>query len=232
MALSDIRILEEIKKGNIIIDPFNQEDLSTSSYDLRLGEWFYREQRPNRNNPNSRATFFNPYNEAGVKLVWGNVEQAKSLEESVQPDLIKGWQDTDEGITLQDKVIILHPGETILAHTQEFIGGLRNFTTSMQTRSSHGRSFIGVCKCAGWGDVGYVNRWTMEITNFSRYYTTPLIVGRRYAQMVFSETGKILDKNYGEVGKYQLGSSIEEIKKTWKPEMMLPKLHLDRDRKI
>ena len=38
----------------------------------------------------------------------------------------------------------------------------------MQARSSLGRSYIEVCKCAGMGDVGFCNRWTMEITNNSR----------------------------------------------------------------
>lgn len=64
----------------------------------------------------------------------------------------------------------------------------------MKARSSLGRNFIEICKCAGWGDVGYVNRWTMEITNNSRYYTIPLVVGRRVAQIVFFETEGILDE--------------------------------------
>ena len=92
---------------------------------------------------------------------------------------------------LDDQVILLEPGETILAHTNEFIGGKGEVTTMMKARSSVGRNFIEVCKCAGWGDVGYVNRWAMEITNNSRHYTIPLVVGRRVAQIVFFETGPI-----------------------------------------
>ncbi len=33
--------------------------------------------------------------------------------------------------------------------------------------------------------IGYINRWTMEITNNSRHYAIPLVVGRRVAQIVF-----------------------------------------------
>jgi dCTP deaminase-like len=51
-----------------------------------------------------------------------------------------------------------------------------------------GRNFIEVCKCAGWGDIGYTNRWTMEITNNSRHYSIPLVVGRRVAQIIFFES--------------------------------------------
>jgi len=45
--------------------------------------------------------------------------------------------------------------------------------------------FFSFIQCAGWGDVGYINRWTMEITNNSRFYAIPLVVGRRIAQIVF-----------------------------------------------
>lgn len=39
MILSDKRILEEIEKGNIVIDPFDINCLGTNSYDVHLGEW-------------------------------------------------------------------------------------------------------------------------------------------------------------------------------------------------
>lgn len=229
MALSNKLFLEHLEKGNIVVDPFNKDDLATSSYDLRLGEWYYREQSPSSTN-SKRLLIFNPYNETDTHRVWGEPQKAEPLNK-IFPEMCDGmFSEKEEGIKATDLVIAIEPGETILAHTQEFIGGVNCMTTSMQTRSSHGRSFIGVCKCAGWGDVGYINRWTMEITNFSRHYTIPLVVGRRYAQMIFAETGPIIEKGYGEGGKYQTGNTIEEIKSSWKPKMMLPKLYLDKDR--
>ena len=38
MILSDTRILEEIEKGTILIEPFNRSDLGTNSYDVHLGK--------------------------------------------------------------------------------------------------------------------------------------------------------------------------------------------------
>ena len=197
---------------------------------------------------NVRERFFNPYSKSDTNSVWGDVQKAlpliKALEQLKNPRKIKGsklsqreldkiegiFNNTEEeNIQPDDKIIFINPGETILAHTNEFIGGLHNITTSMQARSSQGRSFIAVCKCAGWGDVGYVNHWTMEISNASQYYIIPLIVGRRYAQMIFDETGPINGEGYGVGGKYQQGHDIEEIKKSWKPGMMLPRLFNDRD---
>ena len=39
MILSDIRILEEIEKGSIMIEPFRRECLGTNSYDVHLGKY-------------------------------------------------------------------------------------------------------------------------------------------------------------------------------------------------
>ncbi|MGA7838511.1 MAG: dCTP deaminase [Ignavibacteriaceae bacterium] len=39
MILSDKKILEEMESGNIVIEPFNREQLGTNSYDVHLGKW-------------------------------------------------------------------------------------------------------------------------------------------------------------------------------------------------
>lgn len=39
MILSDTRILEEIKKGTIVIEPFDQQCLGSNSYDVHLGKY-------------------------------------------------------------------------------------------------------------------------------------------------------------------------------------------------
>ncbi len=39
MILSDKKILEEINNGNILIEPFNINNLGTNSYDVHLGKW-------------------------------------------------------------------------------------------------------------------------------------------------------------------------------------------------
>lgn len=220
MALSDKKILEEIKKGDILIEPFKRENLATSSYDVSLGEYYFREQKPSH-----LYNIYNLYDKRHTDHVWGTearrAEKAKEAFKDVKFDFI--------GIDPNDKVIVLEPGETILAHTEEFIGGKKHITTMMKARSSLGRNFIEVCKCAGWGDVGYTNRWTMEITNNSSHYSIPLVVGRRIAQIIFFETGEILENDYTKKGKYQSSTDIKEMKRNWKPESMLPKLYNDRD---
>lgn len=39
MILSDAKILQEIKNGNIIIEPFDRDNLGSNSYDVHLGKW-------------------------------------------------------------------------------------------------------------------------------------------------------------------------------------------------
>ena len=224
MALSDKKILEYVKNGDIIISPLNKQNIATSSVDVTLGEYYYREQKQKR----YHHDIFNIYSKADMEHVWlaSSFKKAKKASE-----VFKNYKFDFDGILPDDKVILLKSGETILAHTNEYIGGKNHITTMMKARSSMGRSFIEVCKCAGWGDVGYVNRWTMEITNNSRNYSIPLVVGRRIAQIIFFETGPILAADYGEIkdSKYQKSTDLNIIKKTWKPTDMLPKLYKDRD---
>lgn len=220
MALSDKKILEHLKAGTVVIEPFNRKNLATSSYDVTLGEWYFRE-RP----PEGHKKVYNIYSKTDTEKIWG-VTPHRAI---VAKDALTNFNFPFEGVRPDDKVILLEPGETILAHTEEFIGGRMHITTMMKARSSLGRNFINVCKCAGWGDVGYVNRWTMEIQNSSQHYIIPLIVGRRIAQLVFFETGPIIAEDYTVTGKYQTTNDVAKLKKMWKPEMMLPRLWADRD---
>lgn len=220
MALSDKKILEHMKNGSVVIEPFIRANLSTSSYDVTLGEWYFREQPPSQH-----KKVFNLYSKTDTEIVWSTKPRRAGLAK----DELKNFNIPFDGIDPNDRVILLEPGETILAHTNEFIGGRGVVTTMMKARSSLGRNFINVCKCAGWGDVGYTNRWVMEISNASQHYIIPLVVGRRIAQIIFFETGPVLKSDYTKGGKYQTTGNLAQLKKAWKPSTMLPKLWADRD---
>ncbi|MBI4016219.1 MAG: hypothetical protein HY363_00825 [Candidatus Aenigmarchaeota archaeon] len=220
-CMSDKAILRALSEERIVIHPFVRDNLKTTSYDVTLGPNYYREK-----DSVGCSDLLNPYDEKSVRRIW-QLYEADSVRhhESVEPGL-----KFESGIRPEDRIIIVAPGETILAHTMEFIGGRGSITTMMKARSSLGRNFIEVCKCAGWGDVDYFNRWTMEITNNSRYYKIPLVVGRRVAQIIFFETEPIREKNYvQDGGKYQSSLDVRELERTWSPDAMLPKLWKDRE---
>lgn len=134
----------------------------------------------------------------------------KTIDIYNKDDITRFWM-----IQKATDVITVSPGETILSHTVEVVGGRNYIATKMNARSSLGRCGISVCKCAGFGDVGYVNKWTMEITN-SLNVSVSLRVGMRVAQISFFKVGETL-KQYE--GKYQNDG--------WKPEDMLPRLWED-----
>lgn len=193
--LSDQKIKEEYKKGNIVITPFNAQQLKTSSYDVTLGNWYFRQQKQ------KPGFVHNPWDRQSVENLWGKPEHEKEK-------------------------ILLSPGELILGHTNEFIGGRNGITTMMKARSSMGRNGISVCKCAGWGDVGYTNRWTMEIQN-GLTFPIILLIGQPIAQITFFRVGKILGSNYAKTGKYQNTTNQTQLEKNWSPEMMIPQLWKD-----
>lgn len=216
--LSDVAIVEHMERGSVVIKPFNKHHLSTSSYDVTLGQYFFRESHPEPG-----MGVYNPFSRDHVRRVWGSVQEAELAE-----DWMQRTGRSLENIAADDFIIWIAPGETILAHTQEFIGGRHSVTTMMKARSSMGRNFIEVCKCAGWGDIGYVNRWTMEVTNNSRHYQIPLVVGRRIAQIVFFDTdGTISNRSYADGGKYQTSTDMDQVMSGWKPSDMLPRMYLD-----
>lgn len=220
MLLSRDQILNHLGRGTIVIKPFRERNLKTTSYDVTLGEWFWREKHPG-----GRATVHNLYDNDSTQSIWSGPYRAEPVGE-VRKRLKQQLANIPDGA----KVILLEPGENILAHTEEFVGGREICVAKMYARSSLGRNFVEVCKDAGWGDVGYFNRWTMEVTNNSRYFSIPLVVGRRIAQMVFYEVAPLAKKEVdyvGEGGKYQLSQEPEEVERSWRPELMLPRMHLD-----
>lgn len=224
MLLSQPAIERLITTGHITIDEFKPENLGSAQYDVTLGENFYRERTRG-------ALVYNPYDEAHVRDRWIPSEVITHREWLDSPIYGAAHMKRLANIGLDEKLIILDPGEMILAHTEEFIGGSCDFiTTKMYARSSSGRNGIEVCRCAGLGDVGYFTRWTMEIVNTSRFDRIVLVPGRRVAQLVFELVERVDPEYvYSKQGKYQDSDALETLKSSWKPDDMLPKQWLDRE---
>lgn len=219
---SNKEIFDAVESGHIVVDPYNPKHVNGSSYDVLLGEHFYKSGREESDN------LYNPYDEAAVAEHFGEFMVAEPLSEHTK--IMKTLGITAiKNIPSNHPVIVLRPHERILAHTHEFIGIKAPGTTSMQARSTTGRNGVVVCMDAGWGDPGYINRWTMEVKNQNEQYTV-LPVGIRIAQIVFQHTGPVIGEYSQLSGKYQTSSSdsLDEIKANWKPSDMLPKAYKDQ----
>lgn len=220
-VLAKPAILSALKEKRIFISKFDERQLNNCSYDIRLGRFYYAE-KGSRN-----FDLFDPYDEGCVERAFGECQEA--VVPAKDYPIQRG---TSNGL------IVIPPGEFILAHTEEFIGCVDNsLTTMVKGRSTTGRSAIQICADAGWGDIGYANRWTLEIkNNFSRH-TVVLRPGQRIGQIVFIPTTGVDSQDlYSVKGKYQKedvsafqASSHEELAERWDPSSMLPRAFNDWD---
>lgn len=232
-VLSDRQIKVGLAIGHLVCDPYPRV-INGSSVDVTLGYYFYH-----AGSPDQAGGLFNPFDQDdthryfGIKDAENNFKEAKPWGE-VRQKVIKqmgtgaleklGDIEYLPGIPEDHPMILLRPGERILAHTNEFIGILPPGTTSMQARSTMGRIGLSACYCAGWGDPGYINRWTMEIHNLNENEYLPLPVGFRPAQIVFSATGPVGIEYSKASGNYQNTSAndLVTVKANWRPYGMIP----------
>lgn len=219
---SNTDIKKAITEGHIVFFPYQEDHIAGSSVDVTLGHYFYKQEYPDE------AKVYNPFDVDDVKRYFKGPLEAMPHKQWCK----KYGYTLFKNVPEDHPIIVIRPGERILAHTHEFIGIKAPGTSTMQARSTWGRNGVAVCLDAGWGDPGYINRWTMEIYNMNSHESVVLPVGERIAQLVFYNTGPV-EKEYKKLsGKYQpLNSNkLDEIIAQWSPEQMLPRAYKDSRR--
>lgn len=222
---SNVEIKQAIKDDVIVSVPFIESNVSEASLDFTLGHYFFKQEYQ------EDANVYNPFDKNDVDRYFKGPLEAQTHKE---------WCDNN-GYTLftnipeDHPIIVLRPGERILAHTHEFVGiRASGGACEVKSRSSWGRNGVAVCFDAGWVDPGYINRITLEIYNLNMHESVVLPVGERIGQLIFHKTGPV-DGDYssgrgGISGKYQHTSDLSELIRTWKPEDMLPRAYKDTRR--
>jgi len=211
-----------MKAGHIVCTPFDDKHIAHASLDITLGYYFYRTEKTNE------RTIYNPFDKEDVERYFDGPYKAMGHKQYCDLNGIKLLR----GIPENHPVIVIKPGERILAHTHEFFGIKPPGAYELKSRSSWGRNGIAVCFDAGWVDPGYINRLTLEIYNLNQRETVLIPVGERIGQAVFHQTGPV-EGNYGEgrsqgfSGKYQIGTDLDTIIATWSPDQMLPQAYRD-----
>ena len=220
---SNLQIRQALKEGHIVCTPFKAKHVAHASLDVTLGYYYYRTERM------SDQMVYNPFDRDEVYSYFDGPFRAISHQDWCKQNGLRPLK----GIPANHPIIPLRPGERILAHTHEFFGIKPPGAYEIKSRSSWGRNGIAVCFDAGWVDPGYINRLTLEIFNLNQHRVVLLPVGERIAQAVFYETGEV-EGNYGAgrdnrfSGKYQQGTDLNELIKTWKPDQMLPRAYMDK----
>ena len=194
-------ILQHRNRGAIVIEPFNDDQLQANSYDIRIGKYIAR------------------INDQGH---WNTALLKKEIPKDLYT--IENCEDT-----LHNGIILVRAKEKILCHTEEFLGTTAGSVPCLATKSTIARLGIDICGSAGFGDVGYVNRWTMELKN-----DTPndilIPVGTKIGQAYFSPVQDDAETLYLYSGSYVNKAdeyTYEEMLANWKPEDMLPVIKHD-----
>lgn len=187
--------------GNIIIDPFNKDQINPASYDLALGnkvavykDWVhvphlaaYRNTHEDGLAPTLNAIA----KERGRPLVGlDKIVDSKQAQEvyEFEIDPERGW--------------LLKPGIGYLMHTAERVR-TDKYVPVLDGKSSIGRLFIAVHVTAGYGDTGFDGQYTLEVVA-----THPVVVypGMRFCQIRFhTVVGAVLPYSGNYTGDASMG---------------------------
>ena len=204
--LSGQMIKQERISGNIIIEKFNEDNLQPNSYDITLGKSFVK-----FNGLNNTRIYIYKWGVGKTKYNIGYIDSGP-IEYS---ELYKMELDHD--------LIPFMPSETVLCHTEEFFGSVRGSVPKIATKSTMARLGIDICGSAGFGDVGYINRWTLQIRNNSPN-PIHLEAGVKIGQVYFEELyGGTLETYSGEYQSHFSSYNYDDMLAVWKPEHMMPK---------
>ena len=220
---SNIEIEAAVKDGTIVSIPFNKKHISEASLDFTIGHYFYKQEyQPDK-------AVYNPFDKDDVARYFKGPLEAQSHAQWCKDNKAPLF----ENIPADHPIIVLRPGERILAHTHEFIGiRAHGGACEVRSRSSLGRNGVAICFDAGWIDPGYINRITLEVYNLNMHEAVVLPVGERVGQLIFHRTGEVKgdysDGRGGISGKYQHTSDIDELIRTWQPSDMLPRAYKDQ----
>ena len=219
---SNTEIKKAVADGTIVCVPFTDQNVSEASLDFTLGHHFYIQEYE------EDAKVYNPFDESDVARYFKGPLVAMPHKKWCDKYGYKLFKNIPE----DHPIIVLRPGERILAHTHEFVGiRAHGGACEVKSRSSWGRNGVAVCFDAGWVDPGYINRITLEIYNLNMHESVVLPVGERIGQLIFHTTGEVeggyAEGRGGMSGKYQHTDDLDELIRTWRPDMMLPRAYKD-----
>jgi deoxycytidine triphosphate deaminase len=220
---SNTDIKTAIENKQIVCVPFNPDNVSEASLDFTLGHYFYKQEY------SEDARVYNPFDQNDVSRYFKGPLEATPHKQWCEEN---GYQ-LFENIPEDHPIIVLRPGERILAHTHEFVGiRPEGGACEVKSRSTWGRNGVAVCFDAGWIDPGYINRITLEIYNLNQHESVVLPVGERMGQLIFHTTGPVegdySDGRGGVSGKYQHTADLQELIASWRPDQMLQKAYKDK----
>lgn len=159
--LTGMEIVKEVERGHIIIDPFDLSRVNPNSYNLRLGNKLLV----------YRATDMgsDPEKERRILSLPRAVNTAPGYNDVI---LDSHADNPTEEFIIPETGFLLQPGILYLGTTMEKTWTDR-YVPELGGRSSTGRLSMMVHITAGFGDVGFDGKWTLEIVVFHNLIVYP-----------------------------------------------------------
>lgn len=172
-------IRDSVKDGTIMIEPYDEKNINPNSYNLTIGNTCKVLDL-------NHETVIIPF----IDISQLNIEATCRYIDTAKPIQYNDIEIPKEGL-------ILLPGNLYLIATNETIGS-DCYIPMITGRSSMGRMGVSVHQEAGFGDIGYHGKWTLQVTVVK---PTKIYPNMKMAQMyMVVPSGYIKDLYHG---KYQ-----------------------------
>lgn len=181
MILSDTSILAAIKRGEIVIDPFDEKRLGSNSYDVCLGKTLavYASQVHISNTEKCNSDFVLQLPSPNTEMWDLDPHTICTKQDGVALDA-KAENETFE-FAIPPEGYELRPGVLYLGVTAEYTE-THAHVPFLEGKSSIGRLGIDIHATAGKGDVGFCGFWTLEI---SVVHPVRVYAGMRIGQLIY-----------------------------------------------
>ncbi|RLC45993.1 MAG: dCTP deaminase [Candidatus Cloacimonadota bacterium] len=174
-------IIEEVKKGKIIIEPFHEENVGPNSVDVTLSNklltYIKCSIRKDRN---------------GNNIVYP-VGDSTIVDMAIENEVYE--------LEIPEAGLVLMPNILYLGSTNEKAGS-DFFVPMYEGRSSMARLGIQSHLSAGFGDIFFKSNWTLEITVV---HPTKVYANSRFGQVYFHEVSEDARETLVKSGKYYNG---------------------------
>lgn len=200
--LTGSEIYKQVKNGRIEITPFAKERINPNSYNLRLDDHLkiYEPPIPDEVPDGSVYSVDDNWNYkiwSSPKSITYETSGTAYLDLHKQNETEDMWIDHDKGI-------ILYPGKLYLGTTIERTH-TDFYVPMLNGRSSVGRKGLTIHVTAGFGDIGFDGKWTLEMTVV---HPLKIYYGDEICQISFFDIDG--DNYYLYNGRYQKQDDVVE----------------------
>lgn len=186
--LTGAEIERQIKKGNILIDPYDPSCINPNSYNLKLHPQLLIYDRGWKDDPRRYTT-------PGSISAFEDRKYLPPIDMMTPNRIIE--------LEIPDNGLVLYPNTLYIGRTAERTA-TDKFIPMINGRSSGGRLGISIHICAGFGDIGFDGTWTLEITVVEPVRVYP---NAEIAQVCFFNPS-------GKIGKLYRGRYYKQISAT------------------